>query len=117
MAKIGYDMDGVLIDHISYLLKVNNNLTGDTVNKQDITNWDISKFVSNGKEVYGLFDQKSFFQYPNAEHDAVKYFKKLYKDNSIFIVTDAPKTSKWAFQDKIKWIEANFSMIFLIIVD
>jgi len=106
MAKIGYDMDGVLVDLMSHLLELNNKETGDNITRDSITKWNLDKIASNGKEIYKHFSSKGFFINSPAIKDSIKYFKKLSKENNfMFIITAVPHSSQYAYNEKVEWIK------------
>lgn len=101
--KIGIDVDDVLLDTLnSAWLPTFNYLTDQNIKIQDITDWDITKFIDKEyhEVIYQVLNLKRTWKQVKPIEDSQKYLKLLNDDNEIelFIVSaTSPLTpnTKW----------------------
>lgn len=111
MARLLIDMDGVLNDAITMLLARYNADYNDNLRIEDITAWELDKFVKPecGKMIYSYFREKGFFsKLPVQEHAQEVLARLLRAGHEIYVVTSSPPE---AYEDKYYWFRRHFPFI------
>jgi 5'(3')-deoxyribonucleotidase len=98
------DMDDVLNKFIPTLLETYNNETGANLIEEDITNWDISRFMDEAIWKDDIVKRKGFYRYIPMAEGAEKFVRELMNFSEVFIVSYC---YPWVIEDKVAWIEQN----------
>lgn len=109
---IGVDQDDVLAELLPKWIKRYNELYGDKLSVEDITDWNIHQFVkpSCGVKVYDILHFHKFYRDLDVVPNAQEVLKELSEDYDIFVVTDA-MASRMSFKSKFDWLQENFPFI------
>ena len=105
------DMDETMVDMVQYWLDAYNDRTGnlDFLSYEDIVKYDITNFTNNPDIFLDILHEEGFFVDMEPMPGAVKFFQKLLNDGyDVVIVTQVPRKSKFAIQEKRGWIKRYF---------
>jgi 5'(3')-deoxyribonucleotidase len=112
------DMDGTCVDMTPVWLKKYRDKTGDTTKEKDLIGWDFESYVKYPKVLHNILKEKNFFFNLEPMPGAVKYINKLIEDGyDLVFLTQLPRRSEHAANDKRRWIKKyfpNYSLINLI---
>jgi len=100
------DMDSILVDFFPYWLNKYNFITGEVLTEEDVTDYNIQELCKFPEILDYLLELPGFFREVQPISGAVKYFNKLLEDDhEVLIVTQLPRKSDFAANDKRKWIK------------
>lgn len=109
--KLLVDMDDVIADLCTSWFSNWELISGEKLNPQIITEWDVSTYSKYGDKVYDVFKQPGFFEnLPVVEgsKDALEYLRRKY---DIIIVTTPPLTAPSPLKEKNVWLDKHFPWI------
>lgn len=111
MLTIAIDMDDVLADLVPKWLSVYNKEWDDNLVKEDLLEWDITKFVKPecGDKIYEIIMRDGFYadlDIISGAQEGVKALQEM--DYNICIASASPKS---AYTDKHNWIKKHFPTI------
>lgn len=108
---IAVDQDYVLAKLIEKWLKTYNVIFEDNLKPEDITEWNISKFVKEEARPYmnNILNLDKFYRDLDVVEDSQRVLEKLSKKYEIIIVTD-PYT-RMSFKSKYEWLQEKFPFI------
>lgn len=110
--RLRIDLDGIVVDTVSYWVEEINKVSGENLTPQDITCWDVHKCTNIGKECYDIMNTGNFFQNPEPMTGAIETLKDLQNlGHEIVIVTAVPFKSETAHYDKYKWCQQHLSFL------
>lgn len=100
--EIAIDLDGIAADFTHRLLSEYADITGERITQEQITDWDISKFVSHPRVAHHLFHTPGFFSRLAPMDGAVEGILRLQKmGHDVFIVTSGCSVA--AYSEKAQW--------------
>lgn len=107
--KIYIDMDGVLVDMVSYWLKRYNEDCNQNIAVSDVQDFDITKVIPLEHHQWILYylREPGFFGPSLQPHvDAIEVFQKICEENEqVFVATTPHTKSETCERDKRKWLE------------
>lgn len=103
--KVLVDMDNVLAQIMPpWLKKYSEWIPDDVVTVDQITDYDMTKFVKYPMAFLGILDQQNFFYNLEPLPGAVEYFAKLSEIADVKIATQPP-LSDYGIVDKKRWVK------------
>lgn len=103
------DMDGTCVDMTPVWLKKYYKATGELIKESQISDWDFEKFVKYPIVFHKILEEENFFFNLKPMPGAVKYINKLIKHGyNIVFLTQLPRRSNFAANDKRRWIKRYF---------
>lgn len=114
------DIDDTISLFLESLVQYNEELFGEKIHLEQITDWDLAKFSSRGRQIYDLFKHPGLYRYLKARDGAYEFVEGLNKDYDLFFVTDSPSGTSFCdvesgavsfsnpADDKRKWIQEQF---------
>lgn len=103
------DLDNTLVNMVEVWLEKYNLRSGESVSMDDITDYDVTKFVKQPELLNNLLEESDFFYDLEPMPGAVEYFNKLIESGlDIVIVTQPPRKCDYAIRDKKRWMEKYF---------
>jgi 5'-nucleotidase len=103
------DMDNTLVNMVGTWIEKYNQRSGENVSLDDITDYDVTKFVKQPDILYELLEEPGFFYDLEPMPEAVEYFNRLVESGlDIVIVTQPPGNCDYAIRDKRDWMREHF---------
>lgn len=105
--RIIVDMDCILVDLFTDMLKVIGQEHGLQATVEDLTQWDMAKCPPldkmNPKDLYGIFRRPNFFRTLPPLPGALKAFKKLHDSGHQLVIVSTP-SGPGSAADKYSWL-------------
>jgi 5'(3')-deoxyribonucleotidase len=99
------DLDCIVVDMLPRWLEQYNQKAGENIQMEDITEYEVRKFLKKPKVFTDILYQRGFFLYMPPMPGAIKYLKKLIGEGyDIVILTQAPSDSDYGEKEKKAWI-------------
>lgn len=111
------DLDDTINECGVRFWQLHEQLHGEYVNPQHVTDWDLALFSSLGNDVYSLFTEPGFYRHIELKAYAQQFIKNLNTKYDLYFVTDAPSGTSYCdlqdayanpVADKRKWVEEHF---------
>ena len=108
--RILIDMDGVMADTVEHWLSRYNEEYDDRLTHNDITQWEIHKFVKPecGLSMYKIMEREGFFLDLKPMPHLSESMRELQDmGHDLVVVTATPTNSRTGLYDKVKWLKTN----------
>ena len=114
------DIDDTISLFLKSFVQYNEELFGEKLSLDQITDWDLSQFSTRGKAIYDLFKEPGLYRYLELRDGAYEFVERLNNDFDLFFVTDSPSGTSFyeindahvsfsnPADDKRKWIQEQF---------
>jgi 5'(3')-deoxyribonucleotidase len=104
--KIGFDMDGILVDLTPHWLQCIAEDYGVHVRMSEIDQWSLHKCGElqslGAKTVYDYLHRPGFFRYAPPIAPALEVFKRMAKEHDVFIISSP--SSAISAKEKVEWL-------------
>lgn len=104
------DLDCTIVNMLPPWLKRYNEITGESVEVEDIKEYNVGLVCKNEEVLYKILDEEGFFYNMEPMPGAVENLQKLLDDDrfDVVIVTQPPRRADRAVKDKRRWIRKYF---------
>lgn len=106
---IAVDMDEVIADLLGHWIEAINEYEGESLKREEILDWDMTKYVSCGKKVYTHLTYDLFRNLPVIK-DSQRVVKELMKEYEVYIVSTATNHPE-SMLAKLEWLKEHFPFI------